>query len=213
MNNKAKIKKLQAVVDSSHVSESVKEQARQAILNLHMHSDEHLPKAGSFQYYLGEVYDKVEELADVTRSDAQGMVDVFEASVEVEFQKKTSASDAAKMVVSGDFSPKSIKKPKKGGVKSIIKGDAKDDHNCDEILAKFRKKKLQSKRSQKKIAVKEEKKEKAHEKFPELDALVSKLASEVAAKINSLTKKIESKMPYKAQYVLEELIKDLKERV
>lgn len=50
-------------------------------------------------------------------------------------------------------------------------------------------------------------------KYPELDKLVARLAEEFAEKINKETKNIKSKMPYKAQYVLEEIIKDLKERV
>ncbi len=50
-------------------------------------------------------------------------------------------------------------------------------------------------------------------KYPELDKIAAKLADDTAKAINAAIKDVESKMPYKAQYVLEEVIKDLKERV
>ena len=50
-------------------------------------------------------------------------------------------------------------------------------------------------------------------KYPELDEIINDLGSEVAAMINKRVAKIKSKMPYKGQYVLEELIKNLQERV
>ncbi len=50
-------------------------------------------------------------------------------------------------------------------------------------------------------------------KYPELDKLVIELSNKFAEEINNAVKDIESKMLYKAQYVLEDVAKNLQERV
>jgi len=49
--------------------------------------------------------------------------------------------------------------------------------------------------------------------YPELDEVAIRIADSVAKEINKVAPGIESEMPYKAQYILEEVIKDLQERV
>ncbi len=49
--------------------------------------------------------------------------------------------------------------------------------------------------------------------YPELDTEAARIADEVAGMINEVAPTIKSEMPYKAQYILEEVIKDLQERV
>jgi hypothetical protein len=51
------------------------------------------------------------------------------------------------------------------------------------------------------------------EKYPELRKIADRIAEKTAVMINTETQKVSSKMPYKAQWVLEEVIKDLEERV
>lgn len=51
------------------------------------------------------------------------------------------------------------------------------------------------------------------QKYEELRVIVDRIARDVAMKINAETAKVKSDMPYKAQWVLEELIKDLEQRV
>ena len=51
------------------------------------------------------------------------------------------------------------------------------------------------------------------EKYPELRKIADKIADETAEKINKEVKDVKSKMPYKAQWVLEEVVKDLEERI
>jgi len=50
-------------------------------------------------------------------------------------------------------------------------------------------------------------------KYPELDEYVDLLSDDICILINRISLKVESKMPYKAQYLLEEIIKQLQERV
>jgi len=50
-------------------------------------------------------------------------------------------------------------------------------------------------------------------KYPELDKLVKPISDMCAKTINKKISTIKSKMPYKAQYVLEEVIKELQDRV
>lgn len=54
---------------------------------------------------------------------------------------------------------------------------------------------------------------KALEQYPEFRPIVLKLASNICHSINQEAILIESKMPYKAQFILEELIKELDDRV
>lgn len=49
--------------------------------------------------------------------------------------------------------------------------------------------------------------------YPELDEAATQIAEDVAREINSMASSIESEMPYKTQYILEEVIKDLEQRV
>jgi len=51
------------------------------------------------------------------------------------------------------------------------------------------------------------------EKYPELRKIADKIADETAEKINKEVKDVNSKMPYKAQWVLEEVVRDLEERI
>ena len=51
------------------------------------------------------------------------------------------------------------------------------------------------------------------EKYPELRKIADKIADETSDKINKEVKNVESKMPYKAQWVLEEVVRDLKDRI
>ena len=50
-------------------------------------------------------------------------------------------------------------------------------------------------------------------RYPEFKPLVDKLVRQVATAINAEAPQIESKMPYKAQFTLEEVIRELQERV
>ena len=49
--------------------------------------------------------------------------------------------------------------------------------------------------------------------YPELRVIVDKLADSVTKQINEAIKHVKSEMPYKSQWVLEELIKELQDRV
>ena len=51
------------------------------------------------------------------------------------------------------------------------------------------------------------------EKYPELRKIADKIADETAEKINQEVKDVKSKMPYKAQWVLEEVVRDLENRI
>lgn len=51
------------------------------------------------------------------------------------------------------------------------------------------------------------------QKYPELRTIVDRLSREFVTKINAEAGKVKSEMPYKAQWILEELIKDLQQRV
>jgi hypothetical protein len=51
------------------------------------------------------------------------------------------------------------------------------------------------------------------EKYPELQKIADKIADETAENINKEVKDVKSNMPYKAQWVLEEVVKDLKNRI
>lgn len=51
------------------------------------------------------------------------------------------------------------------------------------------------------------------DRYPEFRSLVEKLKLETIAKINIKVQDIKSDMPYKAQFVLEELIRELQDRV
>jgi hypothetical protein len=50
-------------------------------------------------------------------------------------------------------------------------------------------------------------------KYPELDNVAEAITDSTCALINRLTRDVESNMPYKQQFVLEEVIRQLKERV
>jgi hypothetical protein len=51
------------------------------------------------------------------------------------------------------------------------------------------------------------------ERYPEFRELVLTISNEVAVKINELAPNIKSEMPYKQQFVLEEVIRNLEERI
>lgn len=51
------------------------------------------------------------------------------------------------------------------------------------------------------------------EKYPELQKIADKIADETAEKINQEVRDVKSNMPYKAQWVLEEVVKDLTNRI
>ncbi len=51
------------------------------------------------------------------------------------------------------------------------------------------------------------------ERYPEFKKLVATMSANICKKINAESKKIKSEMPYKAQFLLEEIIKDLQDRV
>jgi hypothetical protein len=51
------------------------------------------------------------------------------------------------------------------------------------------------------------------EEYPELRKVANKIANDTAAKINKEVKDIKSEMPYKAQWVLEEVVRDLEDRI
>lgn len=51
------------------------------------------------------------------------------------------------------------------------------------------------------------------QRYPEFKPLVDKLVHSVILEINAEARKIESEMPYKAQFTLEEVIRELEERV
>jgi uncharacterized protein (DUF608 family) len=50
-------------------------------------------------------------------------------------------------------------------------------------------------------------------RYPEFHPLVQEITHMVIEKINAEANKIESKMPYKAQFTLEEVIRELSDRV
>lgn len=50
-------------------------------------------------------------------------------------------------------------------------------------------------------------------RYPEFKPLVDKLVRQICVAINAEVGKIKSEMPYKAQFTLEEIIRELKERV
>jgi hypothetical protein len=50
-------------------------------------------------------------------------------------------------------------------------------------------------------------------RYPEFSLLVDKIVHAVVIEINAEARKIKSEMPYKAQFVLEEVIRELQERV
>jgi uncharacterized protein (DUF608 family) len=50
-------------------------------------------------------------------------------------------------------------------------------------------------------------------RYPEFKALVQEITHMVITKINAEARKIESQMPYKAQFTLEEVIRELQDRV
>jgi len=50
-------------------------------------------------------------------------------------------------------------------------------------------------------------------RYPEFTPLVNKIVSTVIREINAEARKIQSEMPYKAQFTLEEVIRELEERV
>jgi uncharacterized protein (DUF608 family) len=50
-------------------------------------------------------------------------------------------------------------------------------------------------------------------RYPEFNPLVTEIVHMVIQKINAEAGKIESKMPYKAQFTLEEIIRELQDRV
>lgn len=51
------------------------------------------------------------------------------------------------------------------------------------------------------------------QRYPEFKPLVDKIVHEVLTQINAEARKIQSEMPYKAQFTLEEVIRELQERV
>jgi hypothetical protein len=51
------------------------------------------------------------------------------------------------------------------------------------------------------------------EKYPELQKIADKISDETAEKINQEVRDVKSNMPYKAQWVLEEVVKDLTNRI
>jgi hypothetical protein len=51
------------------------------------------------------------------------------------------------------------------------------------------------------------------ERYPEFKPLVQEIVHMVVQKINAEARKIQSEMPYKAQFTLEEVIKELQDRV
>lgn len=51
------------------------------------------------------------------------------------------------------------------------------------------------------------------QRYPEFKPLVDKIVREVVTQINAEARKIQSEMPYKAQFTLEEIIKELQDRV
>ncbi len=51
------------------------------------------------------------------------------------------------------------------------------------------------------------------QRYPEFKPLVDKIVRAVVTQINAEADKVESDMPYKAQFALEEIIRELQERV
>jgi hypothetical protein len=51
------------------------------------------------------------------------------------------------------------------------------------------------------------------DKYPELRKIADKIADDTAERINRDVKDVKSKMPYKAQWVLEEVVRDLENRI
>jgi hypothetical protein len=51
------------------------------------------------------------------------------------------------------------------------------------------------------------------QRYPEFKPLVEEIVHAVVTKINAEARKIQSEMPYKAQFTLEEVIKELQDRV
>jgi len=51
------------------------------------------------------------------------------------------------------------------------------------------------------------------QRYPEFKPLVDKIVHTVIREINAEARNIESQMPYKAQFTLEEVIRELEERV
>ncbi|MBM3201801.1 MAG: hypothetical protein FJZ56_05280 [Chlamydiae bacterium] len=50
-------------------------------------------------------------------------------------------------------------------------------------------------------------------RYPELRKIADKIADDTAEKINKEVKDVKSEMPYKAQWVLEEVVRDLENRI
>jgi hypothetical protein len=122
-NNDKKIKDLEKLLSNPHISEDMKKNAREAIekLKIEKKSADNLPKTGSFQHYLGDVYDEVGQLADVTHSDAQGMVDIYEDLVERKYEMGESAEDAAEYILSLNQSEEKLNQIKSKKTKKPIK--------------------------------------------------------------------------------------------
>jgi hypothetical protein len=53
----------------------------------------------------------------------------------------------------------------------------------------------------------------SQEEYPELRKIADKIADDTAERINKEVKDVKSKMPYKAQWVLEEVVRDLENRI
>jgi hypothetical protein len=54
---------------------------------------------------------------------------------------------------------------------------------------------------------------KSKEEYPELRKIADKIADDTSERINKEVKDVKSKMPYKAQWVLEEVVRDLENRI
>jgi hypothetical protein len=201
MKNLDKIKKLEAVVNSKHVSEDIKTKAKDAIEKLKSSGSSGTPIVNkknnqSRVDWEGDVIDKMSEIGNMTTSDAQGIFDIQGPVVEKAFKKKYSPEKAAKEIIDASTVIED-KKPK--GMKALLADDPKksDEPSCDELIERHRKRKEASKKASKK-------------KPSDSGDIIAKAAERAKKRISKNGKKLTDKEESKIEKAIDDLFSSIK---